>query len=146
LYKALGRTQSNTPEKIMLLFDTKSIEKRMPKLGRRAFAVLKYQSVEPLIYIRTEYPAKNPLLNKIPEMHLLRQENGHRYVETPDKGKYGLRRFADSDAQWLGKEILKKEELNKEDLDTIDLVFIEDAFNSFEDCSFLVTENNSSQS
>ena len=142
MYNALRKTQSNTPEKIILLFDTKSIEKRIPKLTRRAFAVLKYQGVEPLIYLRTDYPAKNPLLNKIPELHLLRQENGHRYVETPDKGKYGLRRFADSDAQWLGKEILKKEELNKEDHETIDLVFIEDAFNSFEDCSFLVTENN----
>ena len=114
----------------------------MPKLSRRAMAILKYEDVKPLVYLRTECPAKNSLLQKVPEIHLLRQENGHRYVETTNGGKYGLRKFADFDAQWLGKEILKKEVLAKEDLDTIDLVFVQDAFNSFEDCSLLVTENN----
>jgi hypothetical protein len=54
----------------------------------------------------------------------------------------GLRKYADSDAQWLGKEILKSETLTKEELEIIDLVFIEDAFNQFEDNSLLVTENN----
>lgn len=140
LYQALG-TQT-TQETIKLLFDSKSIEKRIPKLSQRAISLLKYQDAKPLVYLRTEYPAKNALLKKIPEIRLLRQENGHRYVETPDKGKYGLRRYADLDAQWLGKEILKTETLTKEDLETIDLVFIEDAFNQFEDSSLLVTENN----
>jgi hypothetical protein len=95
----------------------------------------------PLVYLRTECPT-NCFLKKLPEVHLSRQQDGHRYVETPNGGKYGLRRFADLDAQWLGKEILKKEVLTKEDLDTIDLAFIQDAFNSFESCSILVTENN----
>jgi hypothetical protein len=141
LYQALGRIQ-DTQDTIKLLFDSKSIEKRMPKLSRRAISLLKYQDVKPLVYLRTEYPAKNAPLKKIPEIHLLRQENGCRYVETPNKGKYGLRRYADMDAQWLGKEILKTETLTKEELENIDLVFIEDAFNQFEDSSLLVTENN----
>jgi hypothetical protein len=59
----------------------------MPKLSRGAISVLKYQDVKPLVYLRTEYPTKNDLLKIIPEIHLLRQENGHRYVETPNKGK-----------------------------------------------------------
>jgi hypothetical protein len=141
LYQALGRIQNNQ-ETIKLLFDSKSIEESMPKLSGRAISILKYQDVKPLVFLRTEYSAKNALLEKIPEIHVLQQENGHKYVETPNKGKYGLRRYADQDAQWLGKEILNTETLTKKELEIIELVFIEDAFNRFEDSSLLVTENN----
>ncbi len=141
LYQALGKIH-DTRATINLIFDSKSIDKKISKLSRRAISLLKYQDEKPLVYFRTEYPAKNALLEKISEIHLLRQEDGYRYIETPNKGKYGLRRHADTDAQWLGKEILKTETLNEEELESINLVFIADAFNQFEDSSLFVTENN----
>ena len=71
----------------------------MPKLSRRVISLLKYQDVKPLVYLRTQYPAKNAQLKKIPAIHVLQQENGYRYVETPNKGNYALRRYNEMDAQ-----------------------------------------------
>jgi hypothetical protein len=124
------------------LFDSKSIEKRIPKLSGRAFSILKYKGVKPLVFLRTEYITENALLKSIPEIHLLQQENGIRYVEIPDKGKYGLRRHADLDTQWLSKEIFKTEILTEAELEATQLIFIQDAFNQFEDNSLLVSESN----
>jgi len=37
LYQTLGKIQNHHPLELKLLLDSKSIEKRMPKLSRRAF-------------------------------------------------------------------------------------------------------------
>jgi hypothetical protein len=139
LYQALGKAQNNQ-QALELLFDSKSIEKRIPKLSRRAISVLKYYEVNPLVFRRTEYPSKSTLLQQIPEIRLM-ESNGRKYVETPDKGRYGLRKYADMDAQYFGKEILKKQELTKEEVETIQLIFIQDALNQFRGSNLLVSEN-----
>ena len=42
-------------------------------------------------------------------------------VETPEGGKYGLRKFADMDNQYFGNEILNKQGLTKEEIENIQL-------------------------
>lgn len=112
----------------------------MPELSGRAISVLKYCGVSPLVFRRTKYQSKNILLKQIPEIRLT-ESNGIKCVETPDGGRYGLRKFVDMDAQYLGKEILNKQELTKEEVETIQLIFTQEALNQLSDDNFLVTEN-----
>jgi hypothetical protein len=122
------------------LFDSDSIDKTASSLSRRAISIFKYQKVEPLIFLRTEYSTENVLLKQIPEIHIAYQNDGRKYIKTPT-GTCGLRKFVDMDIQWLGKEILNKQELTKQDIEMVQLVFIQDALNRFDGDNLLVTEN-----
>jgi hypothetical protein len=112
----------------------------MFKLSRRAISLLKYYEAKPLVFLRTEYSAKNSLLQQIPEIHLVITSNG-KYIETPDKGKYGLRKNFDLDIQHFGRAILDKQDLTSDEIEAVQLIFFQDALNRFNGNNLLVSEN-----
>jgi hypothetical protein len=139
LYRALGRKESKEV-RLRLLFDTKSIEKMIPKLSRRALAVLRYYDINPpLIFRRTEYPPKTDLLQKIPSIKVT-QESGRACIEAPE-AKIGLREDFEIESQSLAQHILKKQFLTQEEIEVFRLLFIQEALNQLDTDGFLVTEN-----
>lgn len=112
----------------------------MSRLSRRAISLLKYHDVDPLVFLRTEHLVKSSLLQQIPEIRLIETDN-RKYIETPEKGKYSLRKYIDLDIQHFGKEILNKQNLTREETETIQLIFFQDALNQFNGSNLLVSEN-----
>lgn len=121
------------------MLDSESIEKKIPKLSRRALSLLKYQNVNPLVFLRTEHSSKISLLQEIPEIHLI-ETNGRKCIKTPTR-ICDLGDFADQHVRQLGEYILKKPELTKEEIEAIELIFVQEALNRFNSDNLLVSEN-----
>jgi len=83
---------------------------------------LKYYEVSLLVLRRTAYQSKSRWVRSTPEIRLT-DSNEKKCVETPEGGKYGLRKFADMDNQYFGKEILNKQGLTKEEIENIQLFY-----------------------
>jgi hypothetical protein len=130
-------------DKLSILLDSSSIDK-LPTLGRRSRALLKYRSSEFLDFLRSPKRVKNKDLREIVEFQKKYKKDGSLHSikivrETSEsEHAFGYRKEA---IEEIGKIVYNKEELNADESAAIELVFIHAALNWPDSLNLLVTEN-----